>query len=372
MDFNLDFNLVRSQKLLLIPQLKLALDILSMDCRELFGFLEDQLEINPALEADMDIRTVQESSEDETDVQLQEENASTMTLKQHLLIQLNTMHLDKSSLKIGEYLIDNTDDNGYLKVDISEAAEFFSVPLERVAAVLDILQLLDPPGICARTLGECLLLQLKQLDDADEDAVKIVGKYLDRIAADDVKTVSDETGLTMERVREIFCKVKGLEPRPGREFYNDEAQSPAPPDIIIRETNDGWQVLNNDEAIPDICISESFRSGASLLAETKGGEYVHENVKSAVWLIKCLEQRKNIIFDIASKLLTYEPDFFKNGGRSIQKLDKSSFAASLSMHESILEKAVNGKFLQCRWGTFDFGCFFNEAEEDIEVGLFKE
>jgi RNA polymerase sigma-54 factor len=370
LDFNLDFNLVRSQKLLLIPQLKLALDILTMDSRELFDFLEDQLGTNPALEADMDVRSIQDNNEDETDAQMQEENESTMSLKQHLIIQLNTMHLDKSSLMIGEYLIDNTDDNGYLKVDISEAAEFFDVPLDRVAAVLNILQSLDPPGICARTLAESLLLQLKQLDDTDEDAVKIVGKYLDRIAADDVKTVSDETGLTMERVREIFCKVKSLEPKPGREFYNDSAQSPAPPDIIIKETSDGLQVLNNDEAVPDICISESFRLGASLLAETKGGEYVHENVKSAVWLIKCLEQRKNIIYDIASRLLACEPDFFRNGSKSVQKLDKSSFAAYLSMHESIFEKALNGKFLQCRWGTFDFGYFFNEGEEDIGVGLF--
>jgi RNA polymerase sigma-54 factor len=362
LDFNLDFNLVRSQKLLLIPQLKLALDILSMDSRELLNFLEDQLETNPALEADMDLRPVPESSEDETDVQLQEECANVLSLKQHLLIQLNTLHLDKSGLLIGEYLIDNTDDNGYLKADITEAAEFFNVPSDKVEAVLETLQSLDPPGICARNLCESLLLQLKQLDDTDEDAIKIVGNYLDRIAADDIKSVSDETGLTAERVREIFCKVKGLEPRPGREFYNEDAQSPAPPDIIIRETNDGLEVFNNEEAIPDICISESFQSGASLLAETEGGEYVHESVKSAVWLIKCLEQRKNIIFDIASKLLTFETDFFKNGIKSIQKLNKSSFAAALNMHESIFEKALNGKFLQCRWGTFDFGFFFKEGE----------
>lgn len=371
MDFNLDFNLVRSQKLLLIPQLKLALDILSMDFRELSDFLENQLETNPALEADIDIRPIPESSEDDTDAQLQGESANILSLKQHLLIQLNTMHLDKSGLMIGEYLIDNTDDNGYLKADIPEVAEFFDVPSDKVAAVLETLQSLDPPGICARTLCESLLLQLKQLDDTDEDAIKIVEKYLDRIAVDDAKSVSDETGLTTERVREIFCKVKGLEPRPGREFYNEDAQSPAPPDIIIRETNDGLQVFNNEEAVPEICISESFQSGASLLAVTEGGEYVHESVKSAVWLIKCLEQRKNIIFDIASKLLICESDFFRNGGKSLQKLDKSSFAASLNMHEAIFEKALNGKFLLCRWGTFDFGFFFNEGKEDTGTGLLQ-
>ncbi len=371
MDFNLDFNLVRSQKLLLIPQLKLALDILSMDSRELSDFLEDQLETNPALEADSDIRSVPENNEDETDAQLQEESTCNLSLKQHLQIQLNTLHLDKSARLIGEYLIDNTDDNGYLKADISEAAEFFDVPTDKVEAVLGRLQSLDPPGICARTLGESLLLQLKQLEDTDEDAIKIVGSYLDRIAADDIKSVSEETGLTTERVREIFRKVKGLEPRPGREFYNNDAQSPAPPDILIRETNEGLQVFNNEEAVHDICISESFQSSACLIAETEGGEYVHEHVKDAVWLIKCLEQRKNILFDIASRILACEPDFFRNGRKSLQKLDKSSFAASLSMHESIFDKALNGKFLQCRWGTFDFGFFFNEGKADNGTALFQ-
>ncbi len=356
MDFNLDFNLVRSQKLLRIPQLKLALDILSMDSRELYDYIEDQLETNPALEEEAELKTLRDSGEEETEPPL-EEPGDSLSLKQHLLIQLNTMHLDKTALMIGEYLIDNTDDSGYLKVELPEVSAFFNVPSAKVAAVLELLQSFDPPGVCARSLKECLLLQLKQLDEPDEDAVRVVEKYLHKIAAGDIASISEETGLSPERVRCIFNRVKGLEPRPGREFYHQEAPGTVSPDIIIRETNDGLQAYVNEEVMPDICISESFTSGIAHFVDRESGELCHEQVKSAGWLIKCLEQRKNIIYDIALKLLACEKEYFKDG-RTVVKLDKEAFAASLNMHESILDKALNGKTLQCRWGIVGLDSFF--------------
>lgn len=372
MDFNIDFNLVRAQKLLLIPQLKQALDILEMNSRELFNYMENQLESNPALEeaiekvlAETPEEGIAPETEDDPDSQMTEAAGATLSLKEHLLIQLNALCPDKCEHRIGEYLIDNTDDNGYLKVDIREVAAFFNVPDENVLRVLDKLQSLDPPGICARSLRECLLLQLGQLDEVDEEAMFVVEKHLDELASDDVEAVAISTGLSLDRIREIFCKVKSLEPRPGREFYDNETESPTPPDIIIRETNDGLQVLYNEEAFPDICVSESFTMKASSLNDSEDGGYVHDKVKSAVWLIKCLEQREDIIFTIAQKLCAFEQDFFKTGPKALKLLDRSSFAAMLDMHESILEKALNGKYLQCRWGTFELKNFFDDIAKSL-------
>lgn len=372
MDFNIDFNLVRAQKLLLIPQLKQALDILEMNSRELFNYMENQLESNPALEeaiekvlAETPEEGIAPETEDDPDSQMTEAAGATLSLKEHLLIQLNALCPDKCEHRIGEYLIDNTDDNGYLKVDIREVAAFFNVPDENVLRVLDKLQSLDPPGICARSLRECLLLQLGQLDEVDEEAMFVVEKHLDELASDDVEAVAISTGLSLDRIREIFCKVKSLEPRPGREFYDNETESPTPPDIIIRETNDGLQVLYNEEAFPDICVSESFTMKASSLNDSEDGGYVHDKVKSAVWLIKCLEQREDIIFTIAQKLCAFEQDFFKTGPKALKLLDRSSFASMLDMHESILEKALNGKYLQCRWGTFELKNFFDDIAKSL-------
>ena len=373
MDFNVDFNLVRSQKLLLIPQLKQALEILEMNSRELYHYMENQLEINPALEeaADdvlaeksEDIST-QETGEEDLESQMPEDRGAALSLKEHLLNQLNGLRLDKCEHRLGEYLIDNTDDNGYLAVDAREVAVFLKVPDEKVLKVLEKLQSLDPPGICARNLKECLLLQLRQLDEVDEEALLVVDKHLDELAGDDAESVAFSTGISIERAQEIFKKVKCLEPRPGREFYDNETERPTPPDIIIRETNDGLQVLFSEEAFPDVCISESFTMKASALNEKESGDYIHDKVQSAVWLIKCLEQREDIIFTVAQKLCVLEQDFFKKGPKALKRLDRSSFAALLEMHEMILEKAVNGKFLQCRWGTFELKSFFDEITASL-------
>ena len=370
MDFNIDFNLVRAQKLLLIPQLKQALEILEMNSQELLRYIEEQLESNPALEKAMDgtltdpadDRNLSEAGEEEQELPITSICGTQLSLKEHLLLQLNALCQDKCSHMIGEYLIDNTDDNGYLTVDVHEVADFFSIPCEKVLTVLDKLQSMDPPGICARNLGECLLLQLGQLDEKDEAAMLVVEKHLDKLACDDVEAVASLTGLSAERIREIFSKVKGLEPRPGREFYCNETESPLLPDVIISESGNSLQVLNNEGAFPDLCVSESFTKKAHTLAVKEGGDYVHEKVKNAVWLIKCLEQRENIIHEIAGKICVLEQDFFRRGPRFIKLLDKASFAASLDMHESILEKAVKGKLLHCRWGVFELGSFFNEGE----------
>lgn len=370
MDFSIDFNLVRSQKLLLIPQLKQALEILEMNSRELYHYIENQLEDNPVLEEAPDdiltealeARNTLETSEEELDSQMTEEPRATLSMKEHLLIQLNGLCLDKCDHMVGEYLIDSTDDNGYLTVDIREVAAFFNIPDRWVLKVLDKLQSLDPPGICARNLKECLLLQLRQLEETDEGAMLVVDSYLNELASNDAESVALSTGISIEKVSKIFRKVKSLEPRPGREFYVNDAESPVPPDIIIRGTNDDICVLYNGEAFPDICISESFTMNASVLNENEVGDYIHDKVKSAVWLIKCLEQRKDIIFAAAQKLCTFEQDFLKTGPKALKLLDKYSFAASLDMHETIFEKVLNGKFLQCRWGTFEFRSFFDETE----------
>lgn len=374
MDFNIDFNLVRSQKLLIFPQLKQALEILEMNSQELSHYIENQLEGNPALEEATDNglnglsegpddRNAFEIPEEDPDLQMNEEPRATLSLKEHLLIQLTGSGVDKFDLKIGEYLIDNTDDNGYLKVDTMEVAAFFNIPDGRVLSILGKLQALDPPGICARNLRECLLLQLKQLEDADEEAMLVVDRYMDELASNDAESVAFFTGIPVERVHEIFRKVRSLEPRPGREFYDNPAEGPVPADIIVQQASGGFCVLYNDEAFPDVCLSGSYASNTTVLSDTEAAEYIHERVKSAVWLIKCLEQREDIIFAVAQELCAREQDFLKMGAKHLKFIDKSSFAASLDLHESILEKVLVGKYLQCRWGTFEFRSFFEEACE---------
>lgn len=366
LDFNSDFNAVRSQKLLLIPQLKQAIEILEMNSGELFTYIKTRMETNPLLENAADSGISRDLSYEDTIAGIDEDQDTVIddvplrepTLKEHLLLRLDTVCSDKTSYRIGEFLIDNTDDNGYLKVDTVEVAYCLEVPEELAKEVLKKLQELGPPGICARDLRECLLIQLRQLDETDEEAMLVVEGYLDAIARDDIETVADLTGIPAERVGNIFSKVRELEPKPGREFYSSKAEKTELPDIYIHETSDGLQVLLSEEAFPDICISESLSFISAADEKTTGSSAFHDRLNNAVWLIKCLEQRKDIIYSIAQKICELEKEFFDKGSKALRLLDKSAFAASLSMHESIIEKAVSGKYLQCRWGTFELGSFF--------------
>ncbi|HEX2946405.1 MAG TPA: hypothetical protein VHT96_10665 [Clostridia bacterium] len=368
MDFNSDFYAVRSQKLLLIPQLKQAIEILEMNSGELLSYIQTQMETNPLLENAADSGIPRDTSDaditagndEDQDAAFNEVPVRELTLKEHLLLRLDAVCSDKMSFRIGEFLIDNTDDNGYLKIDTREVAYCLDVPEELAKDVLGKLQEIGPPGICARDLRECLLIQLRQLDDTDEEAMLIVEEYLDAIARDDIETVSDLTGIPAERVKNIFNKVRELEPKPGREFYSSKAEKTELPDLFIHDTSDGPQVLLSEEAFPDICISESFKPKPTR-DEAPGG-YFRDRLNSAVWLLKCLEQRKDIIYAIAQKICELEKEFFDKGPKAFRLLDKSAFSASLSMHESILDKALSGKYLQSRWGTYELGSFFTRKQ----------
>lgn len=374
MEYNFDFSHVRSQKLLLIPQLKQAIEILEMNSGELFRYIEQQIEINPALEEAQDTAASAGICTDpynsySTDYEHDFQNNDRMTetperalsLKQHLLLQFEAMCPDKVSYAIGEYLIDNTDENGYLKADTAETAQFFDVPEMYVLDVLEKLQSLDPPGICARDLKECLMIQLRQQERQDFDAMLVVDKYLDAVADDDAQFVADAAGLSLGRVREAFRKVRELEPIPGREYCSCEPVNRTLPDIIVRDVKGDLQVMYNGEAFPNVCISEAFAARSSSMGPDEGGRKMRDMFSSAVWLIKCLEQREDIIFAVAQKICECRRDFFKKGPKALKPIDKRSFAASLHLHESLLDKALTGKYLQCRWGMFELKSFFKES-----------
>ncbi len=373
MEYNFDFSHVRSQKLLLIPQLKQAIEILEMNSGELFQYIENQIETNPALEEAPDAAasagiytdsSMPRSTEYDQDLQandrISEAPEKVLSLKQHLLLQFEALCPDKVSYEIGEYLIDNTDENGYLKADIADTAEFFEVPEAFVLEVLEKLQSLDPPGICARDLRECLMIQLKQQERQDFDAMLVVDRYLNAVADDDAEYVASATGLSISRVREAFRKVKSLEPIPGREYCSYEPMNRTLPDIIVQDTKEDLQVMYNGEAFPNVCISEAFAARSAIAGE-EGGRKMRDLLNNAVWLIKCLEQREDIIFAVAQKICECRREFFKKGPKALKLIDKRSFAASLHLHESLLDKALTGKYLQCRWGMFELKSFFKDC-----------
>lgn len=353
MDFNIDYNLFRSQKLLLSPHLKQAMEILDMNSQQLSEYVQTQAETNPVLE----INFGSDIAEGEQEVLAEEDSPSIISLKEYLLLQLESTLDGNLENAVGEYLIDNTDENGYLITSIEETADFFNIPASFAENVLSVLQTFDPSGICARNLKECLLIQLKQNGDIDNITLEIVEKYLDKLADGDTSSIAEALEITENRAIEVFRLIRTLEPRPGREFYPDGEIRHVVPDIVVKNFDGRFVALFNEDAIPvpDIIdyISEVDNSDEPCEVSAEDRVYIQSRLDNAVWLIKCMEQRKDIILRVAEVIANIQQEFFYNGFRYLKNITPEEISETLDIHKSLVYSALKGKYLQCRWGTFE-------------------
>jgi len=397
LEFNFDLNLVQSQKLLLTPQLKQALEVLRMNSLELNEYLEEQVEANLVLEIienedgddentddlqedmEAEYRTDRIEFQEQTDEALEyviDKSPGTMSLKEYLMFQLNTSGLNSIQKHIGEYLIGNTDENGYLLVGIPETALHLNVPTSMIAVVLQELQSFEPPGVCARNLKECLLIQLRQLENIDEEVINIVSNHLDALAANKIAAVAKNTGLSLHRVCEVLEFIKTMEPKPGRAFAYTEEIKYVNPDIIVKKLKDKFEVLINEDSVTPLKISTYYKKMITEDISSETRKFIQNKIDSALWVIKCIEERKNTVRKISECIVNKQLDFFDKGKRYLKPLNMKTVAKETGMHESTVSRAVNGKYLQCTWGIFELKYFFpgkisTVSGEDVSIERIK-
>jgi RNA polymerase sigma-54 factor len=353
--FDFDFSLVNSPKVLFTPQLKQVLNILRMNSQELYEYVEEELESNPVLEisedsffSDEELAIPEEQvqwddsrhnkalREIECEEQYREDEPADIihsvriSLKEYLLLQLQSSEIKKNQFPIAEYLIDNVDENGYLKSRLSDAAAFFNIPLQEVERVLAAMQAFDPPGILARDLKECLLIQIGQLKNIDQDVVVLIEKYLDDLAAGKLSEVSRTSGLNEQKLSDLFDFIKTLEPKPGREFYNTNDIKYVVPDIIIKKINGKFEVFLNEGAIPAMSISSYYRR---MLKQDIGDEpkrFIQDKITNAKRLIKCMELRRKAVKMVAEFIVRKEENFLEKGKQHMELLNIKSAAKELA------------------------------------------
>lgn len=290
-----------------------------------------------------------------------------LSLREHLLLQLHTSELDENQVYIGEYLIDNIDENGYLTIDLSEAARYFNVSISKVNKVLEHMQTFDPPGICARNLKECLLIQLKQINNTDKNIVNIVNNHLDALAAGKFDEVVEKTGLNKKVVGDIFNYIKTLEPKPGREFYDSYDIKYIIPDIIVNKLENKFEVQVNDDSIPFVGINEYYLKILEADVSSEVKKFIKSRIDNAKWLIKCLEQRKDIVKKIAECIVRKQFKFFEKGEKFISPVTIKEIAEEIEMHESMVGSAINGKYVQCVWGVFEMKFFLDKSRNSAQT-----
>ena len=413
----------QSQALVMTPQLQQAIKLLQFTNLEVAAYVDDQLEQNPLLEvaedgdvgatdggdavggspvecadadgpienpisdldADYDNLWNADSGNDApVPASLESWNGSGgagggnaiefapadgLGLGDHLLNQLNIDLDDSVDRVIGVHLIDMLDDAGYLRGALEPIAERLGCGVARVEATLLRLQRLDPTGVFARDLKECLALQLRDRDRLDPVMAALLDN-LDLLATHDIAELKRRCGADDEDFAEMLAEIRSLYPKPGLAFGGEVAPTLVP-DVIVRQRTDGdWIVELNNSALPRVLVNERYYARVSRQATRKQDkEFISGCLNSANWLVKSLAQRASTILRVATELVRQQEAFLNYGVRHLRPLVLRNIAEAIDMHQSTVSRVTANKSMTTPRGTFEMRYFFTAAIASSEGGV---
>lgn len=394
-----DLVIEQQQKLIMTPELKLALKILQLPSVELEELIQYELEANPVLDLVDDSRDEKAESQQKLDKNAKEkekekeidwreylqyqgksyslegfdndENSEfsyenfvtySYTLKDHLISQLRVSPINEKLRDIGEYIIESLDENGYLTITHEDMTAILDTDLETVREALNVIQSFDPFGVGAIDLKECLLIQLKNKDILNEKIEDIVQNHLDDIACNRLNNISKKLSISIEEVQKYSDIIKNLEPKPGRAFEGSNATKYVTPDVYIEKVGKEYVVMVNDHYGSKLIINQYYKS--ILRSEDKSSQasaFINNKLSSAMWLIKSLEHRKNTLYNVVKAILEYQMDFFEKGPMYLKTMTLKKIAEMVNVHESTVSRAINGKYVQTPRGMLEIKYFFKSG-----------
>jgi RNA polymerase sigma-54 factor len=283
------------------------------------------------------------------------------TLADWLRDQLTLAIADPVRRMIGQYLIDLVDEAGYLSGDLAAVAEKLGTGVNEVEAVLGILQSLDPPGICARDLAECLALQLKERNRFDP-AMQALITRLDLLAKREFAALKKICGVGDEDLVDMIAEIRRLNPKPGHAFGSAIVQ-PIVPDVFVRPGPDGgWIVELNTDTLPKVLVNQTYYAEVSATARRDTEKsYLAECLQSATWLVRALDQRARTILKVANEIVRQQDGFFAHGVEHLRPLNLKTVAEAISMHESTVSRVTANKYMATSRGIFELKYFFTSA-----------
>ena len=283
------------------------------------------------------------------------------TLREHLLEQIGADLRGQADRVIAVHLLDQLDEAGYLRGSLEDAAELLGCRPARVARVLAQLQEFDPPGIFARTLPECLALQLRDRDRLDPAMQRLLDN-LPLLAARKTAQLMRLCGVDAEDLALMIGEIKSLDPRPGYAFDPPLAQ-PILPDILMRaEPEGGWTVELNAETLPRVLVNHRYFAQVSQNARSRGErDYLVDRLQAANWLVKSLHQRATTILKVASEIVRQQHGFFRHGVRALKPLILRDIADAIGMHESTVSRVTSNTYIATPRGLFELKYFFTSA-----------
>jgi len=394
------------------PQLQMAIKLLQLSRLELVEKIQQELEENPALDevqetlspeatrektgADSDVSeqtkevTFEEKINEDIDwrnyieeynspgrMPVETEGRETPrfdsfiskkeSLSDHLLWQFLMTSPDPDTEKIGSLIIGNLTRDGYLDVSPDEISETSSVPCEVVEKVLAVLQTFNPVGVCARDLSECLLIQIKHLGLGNNSVLtEIVKNHLHHLENKNYRAICKALKIRLDDVIAAVNVIKGLEPKPGREFSESDVQY-ITPDIYVYKSENDFVIVLNDDGLPKLQVNSYYKKamvqGDKISAETK--EYLQDKLRSAAWLIRSIHQRQKTIYRVMESILKFQRSFFEKGITHLKPMVLRDVAEDIEMHESTISRVTTNKYAYTPQGIFELKYFFNSSIKRI-------
>ena len=419
MAFELKQNLKLTQQLIMTPQLQQAIKLLQLSRQELIETINQEMEENPLLEeASTDEGNDEEDhAEIEEDVQSVEREevkaverateltgegdgreefdwanyledygpvgvtygsrdgeatswdnilTETQSLDKHLMWQMNLSSFTEEETRVGTQIIGNLDQNGYLCATVPEIMQLENVSEEYVESVLKKVQEFDPPGIAARNLQECLLIQARMLGVKNKIIEVIIKDYLKDLELKNYVHIAHKLKVPLREVEKAVLLISGMNPKPGS-IYSEEKIQPIIPDAYIIKVGEEYKIILNDDGLPRLRISNFYREIMAGLAdhgrgeEENGKRYIKDKVQSATWLIKSIQQRQKTIYKVVESIVKFQRDFFDSGIDFLKPLVLHDIANDIEMHESTISRVVNNKYVHSPQGIFEMKYFFGSS-----------
>ena len=388
-----------SQRLILTPSLQQAIKLLPLTTLELAEVLEQEVMENPLLEevpqeqpsaeeiAQEEAKAEREDSLKDIDVEKFFEDylddgdhrrtrssevpelppiENTLTeqpdLYDHLLWQLHMSVSDELLLEIGDVIIQNVDEDGQLRASVDEIANMGPYPMEEVEKALCIVQRLDPAGVAARDLTECLRLQLKNLGLEASPTDIMVRDYMKQLQSHQYPEIGRQMGLTPDEVSHHLEIIKRLDPKPGMKYSPDKSSYVIPDVFVVKEADD-YKIVLNDDGLPKLRISPTYRR--MLDGKEAGSEetrnYVKEKLRSALWLLKSVDQRQRTIYKVSESIIRHQRGFLDHGIAHLRPLVLRDVATDIGMHESTVSRVVANKYMHTPRGVYELRFFFHSG-----------
>ncbi len=284
------------------------------------------------------------------------------TLREFLLDQLGLEDIPGRLLEPARVIIGSLDENGYFRGTLDEVAYPLGLTPSDAEEALTCVQALDPPGIAARDLSECLLIQLRQkAGGGDSLETRIVKDHLEDLARRKIPEIARALGVTHAEVQEAAAAIKNLDPRPGRAFAPDD-NPVVVPDVVVERDGDGYSVSLNESEIPTLRISDDYKDMIGLGGPNREiRDYLREKIRGGRFFIRCIQQRQQTILAIAREIVARQSEFLESGPSHLRPMTMSAVAAAAGVHETTVSRAVSGKYMATPQGLFEMKFFFTSG-----------